>query len=277
MRSAGPSRRSRRMKARRGCAGILHFVWSRFWPSRGSSTSIRRSSRSMAIRKERSSATTPRSPAVRAIAITPTRWPRRVLFSMSTSVPATSTRPNIARRACGRCSIALPRDLWPALLRGDCGFGNEGIMRDAEARGLAFLFKLRLTANVKRMIEKLAGAREWVCAGEGFEAKESAVRLAGWSRSRLVIVLRRRVKGALGLSQIGDAGAPQLSFAEIGATTEVYEYSVLVTSLDEDTEAFGQLYRDRGDGENIFDEMKNQWGWGGFTTHDLARCRLAAR
>jgi len=42
-------------------------------------------------------------------------------------------------------------------------------------------------------------------------------------------------------------------------------------------ETFGQLYRDRGDGENIFDEMKNQWGWGGFTTHDLARCRLAAR
>jgi len=29
--------------------------------------------------------------------------------------------------------------------------------------------------------------------------------------------------------------------------------------------------------ENIFDEMKNQWGWGGYTTHDLARCRLAAR
>ena len=23
--------------------------------------------------------------------------------------------------------------------------------------------------------------------------------------------------------------------------------------------------------------MKNQWGWGGFVTHDLARCRLAAR
>ena len=150
-------------------------------------------------------------------------------------------------------------------------------MREAEARGLAFLFKLRLTANVKRMIEKLAGAREWVCAGQGFEAKESAVRLTGWSRSRRVIVLRRRVKGALGLSQIGDAGAPQLSFAEIGAATEIYEYSVLVTSLDEATEAFGQLYRDRGDGENIFDEMKNQWGWGGFTTHDLARCRLAAR
>src|SRR5208282_3097175 len=126
----------------------------------------------------------------------------------------------------------------------------------------------RLTANVKRMIEKLACASEWVCAGQGFEAKESEVRLTGWSRQRRVIVLRRRLKGALGLSPSDDGGAPQLAFIEIGEAAEVYEYSVLVTSLDEETEAFGQLYRDRGDGENIFDEMKNQWGWGGFTTHD---------
>ena len=170
----------------------------------------------------------------------------------------------------------LPRDLWPALLRGDCGFGNEGIMREAEARGLPFLFKLRLTKNVKRMIEKLS-AREWVNAGQGFWAKESAVRLEGWSRERRAIVLRRRLKGAVGLSHDDESGLAQLSFAEIGAATEVYEYSVLATSLDEETEAFGQLYRDRGDGENIFNEMKNQWGWGGFTTQDLARCRLAAR
>ena len=92
-----------------------------------------------------------------------------------------------------------------------------------------------------------------------------------------MIVLRRRLKGALELSHSDDGGAPQLAFVEIGEAAEVYEYSVLVTSLDEETEAFGQLYRDRGDGKNIFDEMKNQWGWGGYATHDLARCRLAAR
>ena len=126
------------------------------------------------------------------------------------------------------------------------------------------------------MIEKLSG-REWVSAGQGFWAKESAVRLQGWSRERRTIVLRRRLKGAMGLSYEDETGAAQLSFAEIGEATDVYEYSVLVTSLDEETETFGQLYRDRGDGENVFDEMKNQWGWGGFTTHDLARCRLAAR
>jgi hypothetical protein len=171
----------------------------------------------------------------------------------------------------------LPRDLCPALLRDDRSFGNEGILREAEARELPFLFKLRLTAKVKRMVEKLAEAGERADAGQGFEAAESEVRLAGWSRKRRVIVLRRRLKGAVGLSLGDDGGAPQLAFVEIGEAAEVYEYSVVVALLDETTEAFGQLYRDRGDGENIFDEMKNQWGWGGYTTHDLARCRLAAR
>ena len=28
--------------------------------------------------------------------------------------------------------------------------------------------------------------------------------------------------------------------------------------------------------DNSFEELKNQWGWGGFTTHDLKRCRLMA-
>ena len=51
---------------------------------------------------------------------------------------------------------------------------------------------------------------------------------------------------------------------------------MLVTDLAYDMLAIAQLYRDRGDAENAFDELKNQWGWGGFTTHDLKRCRLTA-
>jgi hypothetical protein len=164
----------------------------------------------------------------------------------------------------------IPRDLWPALLRGDCGFGNEPIMREAEQRGLAYLFKLRLTANVKRMIERLSTQREWTNAGQGWQAKESILRLEGWSR-------QRRVKGDLAMSSNETPGQQTLSFVEVGAGAGVYEYSVLATSLDEKLVSFGQLYRDRGDSENIFDELKNQWGWGGFVTQDLARCRLAAR
>lgn len=56
-----------------------------------------------------------------------------------------------------------------------------------------------------------------------------------------------------------------------------YEYAVLVTNTAYEVLSLGQLYRDRADAENAFDELKNQWGWGGFTTHDLARCQLAAR
>jgi len=171
----------------------------------------------------------------------------------------------------------MPRDQWPTLLRGDAGFGNEPIMREAEQRGLAYLFKLRLTANVKRMLTRLSAQDAWIDAGQGWQAKEGEVRLVGWSRQRRVIVLRRRVKDTLAASVHDERGQQQLCFADIGPGADIFEYSVLVTTLVEDLASFGQLYRDRGDDENIFDELKNQWGWGGFTTHDLARCRLAAR
>jgi drug/metabolite transporter (DMT)-like permease len=39
----------------------------------------------------------------------------------------------------------------------------------------------------------------------------------------------------------------------------------LVTHTDHALEAIGQLYRDRADCENGFDELKNPWGWGGYT------------
>ena len=52
---------------------------------------------------------------------------------------------------------------------------------------------------------------------------------------------------------------------------------MLVTNTDHEILSLGQLYRDRADAGNAFDELKNQWGWGGFTTHDLHRCQLAAR
>jgi hypothetical protein len=48
-----------------------------------------------------------------------------------------------------------------------------------------------------------------------------------------------------------------------------YEYAVLVTDLPYEIPAMAKLYRDRVDCENCFDERKNQWGWGGYTTHDL--------
>ena len=56
-----------------------------------------------------------------------------------------------------------------------------------------------------------------------------------------------------------------------------YEYSVLVTNLPLGILTLAQLYRDRGDAENTFDELKNQWGWSGFVTMDLHRSQIMVR
>jgi hypothetical protein len=68
-----------------------------------------------------------------------------------------------------------------------------------------------------------------------------------------------------------------LAFVESAVPAKRYEYAVLVTDLPHAVLTLAQLYRDRADSENAFDELKNQWGWGGFTTQDIKRCRLSAR
>ena len=169
------------------------------------------------------------------------------------------------------------RNLRPRLLRGDSGITSEATMREAELRGIDYLFKLRLTTNVKKLVDRTFSRRDWIDAGQGWQGRIETLRLIGWSRDRRVVVLRRRLKDDIVASRRGDDGQLRLGFAEIGADTSVYEHAVLVTSLDAEVLTIAQLYRDRADCENVFDELKNQWGWGGFTTKDLARCRIAAQ
>lgn len=68
-----------------------------------------------------------------------------------------------------------------------------------------------------------------------------------------------------------------LHFIDENAPVKVWEYAVLVTNCLYGVEHMGQLYRDRADCENGFDELKNQWGWGGYSTQDIERCNLSAR
>ena len=170
----------------------------------------------------------------------------------------------------------LGRSRWPALLRGDVSWGVEPVMSRAEREKLPYLFRLRTTANVKRALMKMLAERDWTEAGHGWQGQETTRRLVGWSRHRRVILLRRKLKQPLAIVDHKQPGQPLLSFAEVGADREGWEYAALVTSLDSEIVTLGQLYRDRGDCENAFDELKNQWGWGGFTTQDLKRCRLLA-
>ncbi len=120
---------------------------------------------------------------------------------------------------------------------------------------------------------------QWLPAGQGWEGVESQLKLQGWSRNRRVIVLRRRLTAAAAQPPAkGQSHQLLLDWQGLFPVQDpVYEYAVLVTSQTEEILTVAQLYRDRADAENNFDELKNQWGWAGFTTRDLARCQIAAR
>jgi len=189
-----------------------------------------------------------------------------------------------AKSALGRLLDELG-DKGPALVRGDCGYGNEDIIDVCEQRGLKYLMRLRKTANVKRLIERLFRREDWTRATEasqGWQAIEDSLRLSGWSKARRVVVLRRGLKHDVALTASKrhsneDQLVLALPYDEVQDSAQIWEYTVLVSNAEYDIAAIGQLYRDRCDCENGFDELKNQWGWGGFTTHDMHRSQLTAR
>jgi len=169
---------------------------------------------------------------------------------------------------------------WPTLLRGDIAHGNEEMMAGAEARGLQYVFKLRQTKGVAKLIEKLARRGDkagWRNAGQRWEGVEDELQLQGWSRKRRVIVLRRALaKGRGPEPETEQPTLPGLVIEHQGG--DWYEHAVLVTNWEQqELLAIAQIYRDRGDAENMFDELKNQWGWTGFSTADLKRSQLMAR
>lgn len=176
---------------------------------------------------------------------------------------------------------ALPPEKRPRLVRGDNAFGNEPVMAQMEEIDQGYLFKLRQSPGVKRLIERQWSRQDWTNVGQGFDAVEAMLKLSGWSRVRRVVVMRRAVKDTLVAEQkaVGKRAKRQqsLQFADPVQPVKLWEYAVLVTNSDYELEAIGQLYRDRADCENGFDELKNQWGWGGYTTQDLERCNLSAR
>jgi Transposase DDE domain group 1 len=173
------------------------------------------------------------------------------------------------------------RKNWPTFLRGDIAHGNEKMMQGAEERGIAYLFKIRQTKGVGQLIARLASRGDqcgWRTAGQGWEGVESHLQLQGWSRARRVIVLRRKLKEppAVEKGKPAQMQLPDMAVEHRGGAW--YEYAVLVTSWEEkDVLAVAQAYRDRADSENMFDELKNQWGWTGFSTQDFKRSQLMAR
>jgi hypothetical protein len=167
----------------------------------------------------------------------------------------------------------LPVHRRPWLLCGDANYGNERVMVECESHYQKYLFRQRGTAKVHQLIRALEQQGGWTRFADGSQALEGQLQLTGWTRKRRVVVLRRRREPTNPPTSSALLNWPE----EQVAKTPEYEYQVLVTDMSENLATAVALYRQRADAENVYDELKNQWGWGGFTTRDLLRCQVAAR
>lgn len=175
---------------------------------------------------------------------------------------------------------SLPRECRPRLVCGDASYGQEALMSECEERSQGYLFRQRQTQRVKQLVRALEQQGGWCATLRGWEALEGGLQLSGWTRRRRVVVMRRQEReeaGRTGASRQLSLGETQ-ELALVGESQiPTYEYLVLVTNLELELLSLTDLYRQRADIENAYDELKNQWGWGGFVSKDLLRSQVAAR
>ncbi len=101
----------------------------------------------------------------------------------------------------------IPIARRPNFIRGDCGFGTNAVMLACEDREINYLFKLKQTKNLKRLIAQKMVDNGWCNAGQGWQGIEESLQLQGWSKSRRVIIMRRNIKKDIGV--ISRSALPQ--------------------------------------------------------------------
>jgi hypothetical protein len=169
------------------------------------------------------------------------------------------------------CQEWLGCERIPWLNRGDLGFGGDEILswHETKASRPHYLFKLKLTGKVRKA---LAMVPEESWQGEFahgvLQVAEAEIQLTSWNRPRRV-VLGRRLQGLVPAT-------------EAGTLWEIvkHEYEAYVTDLPPSEANAWQiidLYRQRADAENVFDELKNHWGFCGFCSRRKLPTEFAAR
>lgn len=108
-----------------------------------------------------------------------------------------------AKAALGRLLDELG-ERRPVLVRGDSGYGNEGILQALEERSQPYQLRLRQTKNVQRLVARQFARSDWRrLDSQGCQMVEDRLQLHGWSKKRRVVIVRQRIRG--GIARASDA------------------------------------------------------------------------
>jgi hypothetical protein len=165
----------------------------------------------------------------------------------------------------------LPTGKLPWLNRADIGFCGEEFLKwhEESVDRPHYLFKLRKTKLVRAAIDSISEERWQGSASiNALQLAECKLRLSGWDRERRVVLGRRLISKQ----------SPEESGTLFGMCE--YRYYAYVTDLSEgqfNCWQISDLYDKRADCENLFDELKNQWGLAGFCSQKQNVTEFAAR
>ena len=165
----------------------------------------------------------------------------------------------------------LPANRRPYITRADIGFSGEPTLKWFEAGSDKpyYVFKLKKSSKVMEAVRAVS-EKQWDGAASfgAMQITEQELQLTTWEKKRRIILGRRLV----------NKQTPEESGTLFGVCA--YEYSAFVTNLSKDQFATWQiveLYQGRADCENVFDELKNQWGLSGFCSQQMHITEMAAR
>ncbi len=165
----------------------------------------------------------------------------------------------------------LPANRKPFLARADIGFCSDSILREFEKNESMphFVFKLKKTSRVMEAIRTVPD-EQWLGAKSfgALQITERMIQLTSWEKPRRVVLGRRLISSQ----------TPEESGTLFGECS--CQYTAFVTDLTpQQYEAWqiAEIYQGRADCENIFDELKNQWGLAGFCSQQQHVTELAAR
>jgi hypothetical protein len=145
-------------------------------------------------------------------------------------------------------------------------------MKEFESRNLNYLFRTRAHPGFQKLILQMDREGKWQRIDVVFSYREVCLKLGKWTKARRIIIVRKLSKTNSTAEELPLLEAHQLVIEPEPA----YEFAILVTNLALEGQAVVDLYHQRADMENNYDQLKNHWGWGGFMTKDMLRCQVAA-